>query len=175
MENTYPSFETERLFLRPTAEADAPMILALLNTPKWHLYIGDRNVNTLEDAVLYIQKKMRPQLERLGYSNYTLIRKVDQVKVGSCGLYDREGLEGIDIGFALLPDFEKKGYAFEAANCLKEAAFTVFGITALRGITVKENLSSQKLLSKLGLVHTEDINLPNDEEELMLFELKPKQ
>jgi RimJ/RimL family protein N-acetyltransferase len=28
--------------------------------------------------------------------------------------YDREGVNGIDIGFALPPEFEKQGYAFES-------------------------------------------------------------
>lgn len=171
MEKTYLSFETERLILRPTAEEDAELVFNLMNTPKWHLYIGDRNIKTIEDAKLYILKRMRPQLERLGYSNYTVVRKADQVKLGSCGLYDREGLDGIDIGFALLPDFEGKGYAYEAANCLKQAAWDEFGITTLRGITVSENLPSQRLLIKLGLVHSDNIRLADEDEELMLFEL----
>jgi hypothetical protein len=46
---------------------------------------------------------MTPQLKKLGFSSYTVIRKTDNAKVGSSGLYDREGLEGIDLGFAFLP------------------------------------------------------------------------
>lgn len=78
-----------------------------------------------------------------------MIRKKDHQKIGICGLYDREGLEGIDIGFALLPEYEKTGFVFEAANKLKDAAFNEFEIKVISAITTKDNISSQKLLEKM--------------------------
>lgn len=168
----YKTFETERLILRPTSKDDANFILQLLNTPKWIEFIGDRNVKTIEDAKAYINTKITSQLKRLGFANYTLIRKEDNQKIGSCGLYDREGLEDIDIGFAFLPDYEKQGYAFEAANRLKNAAFEEFNIKTICAITTKENFSSQKLLEKLGLKPTGTTQLPNDNEELLVYKIK---
>lgn len=167
----YKSFETERLILKPTDESDAAFVLELLNSPKWLQYIGDRKVRSLEDAKNYIATKISPQFQRLGYANYTVVRKSDSAKMGSCGLYDREGLEGIDIGFAFLPGYEKKGYAFEAAKKIKEVALEDFQIKSMQAITTKENLSSQRLLEKLGLSFTKMISIPNDKEELMLYEL----
>lgn len=163
------TFETARLILRPTQEEDAAFIRELLNTPKWMKYIGDRKVKTVEEASEYIKIKMLPQLERLGYGNYTLIRKSDQHKVGTCGLYDREGLEGIDIGYALLPEYERKGYALEAASKLKEVAFAEFGVSEINAITTHNNTFSHKLLEKLGFKRMGTTRLPNDEEELLLF------
>ncbi|RFN58168.1 GNAT family N-acetyltransferase [Marixanthomonas ophiurae] len=167
----YKTFETKRLLLRPTNPQDADLIFRLLNTPKWLAYIGDRNVNSIEDAEAYITNKMTPQLERLGYGNYTVIRKEDGSKLGSCGIYDREGVEGVDIGFALLPEFEKKGYGLEAATRIKEAAFSEFGINNMQAYTSKKNISSQRLLEKLGLKQTGTTFLPNDEEELFVYSI----
>jgi len=172
--NSYKSFETERLDLKPTSEEDAPFIFELLNAPKWIEYIGDRNVKSVEDAQEYIITKIKPQLEKLGYSNYTIIRKSDNVKLGICGLYDREGLEGIDIGFALLPEHERKGYAFEAANELKRVGVEEFGISRIRAITTKENIASQKLLEKLGLKFIRNVQLPNHDKEVLLYEFTNK-
>lgn len=166
------NFETERLILTPTSESDAEFILELLNTPKWLNYIGDRNVKTVEDARNYIIKRMIPQLERLGFSNYTVITKLDQKKIGTCGLYDREGLQGLDIGFAFLPEYENKGFAFEASNRMKEAAFADFGITTISAITALDNTSSQKLLEKLGLELIGKTKLPNEDEELLLYKIE---
>ena len=166
---TYKEFETDRLLLRPTTEADASYLMEVMNTPKWIKFIGDRNIRSLEDAQKYIREKISPQLKRLGYSNYTVIRKEDGAKIGSCGLYDREGLEGLDIGFAFLPAYEKKGYAYEAATEIMRAAKEVFGVNKISGITVKENLASQKLLEKLGLSFREIIRLEGDPEDLMLY------
>lgn len=168
----YKTFETQRLFLRPTGVEDAAFILELLNTPKWLQNIGDRKVKTLDDAQAYIETKMLPQLEKLGYSNYTIIRKTDQAKIGTCGLYNREGLDGVDIGYALLPQYEKQGYALEAASIIKKAAFKDFNLTAISAYTTKENMASQLLLTKLGLKLMGTTFIPNDDEELLLFKLE---
>ncbi len=165
-------FETERLILKSTSVDDAAFIFELLNTPKWLKYIGDRNVTSVESATEYIKTKMLPQLEKLGYSNYTLIRKSDNKKIGTCGLYDRDGLEGIDIGFAFLPEFENKGYGYESANKLKNIAFDKFGIKEINAITQKDNISSQKLLEKLGLKLIGTTILPNEDIELLLYKVK---
>ena len=165
-------FKTKRLILKPTSEEDAEFIFELLNTPKWLKYIGDRNIKSIENAKSYIKTKMLPQLKRLGYSNYTLLRKSDNRKIGTCGLYDREGLDGIDIGFAFLPEYEKKGYAFESAKKLINIAFNQFGINEINAITTEDNISSQKLLVKLGFKLDGTTKLPNNNEELLLFKTK---
>jgi ribosomal-protein-alanine N-acetyltransferase len=165
------TFETERLFLRPVNEADAAFVLELFNSPKWIHFIGDRGVRSEAEARAYIRNRMLPQLERLGYGNYLAIRKADGAKLGTCGIFDREGLEGVDIGYAFLPEHEGQGYAFEAAGCIKTAALEQFGITNLCAITLQENTASIKLLEKLGLRFVRFVHLPDDEAELMLFEL----
>ncbi|WP_456421118.1 GNAT family N-acetyltransferase [Lutibacter sp.] len=169
--SSYESFKTERLLLEPTSKKDAEFILELLNTPKWVKYIGDRNVNSIEDAKNYIQHKMLPQLKNLGYANYTVIKKSDNIKIGTCGLYDREGINGIDIGFAFLPKYENNGFAFEAANKLIKTAFEKFDISKINAITTKKNFRSQKLLLKLGLKFDKIVKLPNNNEKLLLYTL----
>ena len=168
MEDT-PIIKTARLELRPTSEEDAAFVLELLNTPKWIQNIGDREVRTLEAAQKYIQERMLPQVERLGFGNFTLLRIEDGKKVGTCGLYDREGLEGVDIGFALLPAYERMGYAFESAQKLMQLAEYQWKLPMVQGITITSNTASQKLLEKLGLQFVEYMHLPNDEAELMLY------
>jgi len=163
-------YETERLIIRPTSTEDAEHILELYNTPKWKANIGDRNIHSAKDAERYIVEKMMPQLERLGFSNNTIIRKDDQAKVGTCGLYDRKGLDGVDIGFSLLPQYEKMGYAFEASKKILEMAISEFGIKKISAITLEENMDSRKLIEKLGLVYKCMTTVPDDDEELMLYE-----
>lgn len=76
-------FETKRLLLKPAVIEYAEFYLKLLNAPKWLQNIGDRNVKTIKDASVYITEKMTPQLAQLGFSNYTVIRKSDNIKLGS--------------------------------------------------------------------------------------------
>ncbi len=166
----YKTFETERLLLRPVGFDDAEFIFELMTSEKWIKFIGDRKIKTVDDAHNYIKVKMMPQLIKLGYGNYAVVRKEDNVCLGTVGLYDREGLEGVDIGFAFLNRFEKQGYASEASVRLMQAAKEDFGLNHIKGITIEANLPSQKLLEKLGLKFVKMIRLEGDPEELMLFE-----
>jgi ribosomal-protein-alanine N-acetyltransferase len=165
----YKFFETDRLLLQPTSEEDASFLLELLNTPKWLKYIGDRNVHSVEEARSYIFQKITPQFQRLGFANYTVVRKSDGAKMGTCGLYDREGLEGVDIGFAFLPQYEGRGYALESAQKILEIGFDVFMLEKISAITTRDNIASQGLLEKLGLEFRQMIRIPGDEEELMYY------
>ena len=167
-------FETERLLIRPTLEQDADLIYQLMNTPKFLQYVGDRNIHSLEDAEKYIQLKMLPQLQRLGYGSYSLLSKADGAKIGTCGLYNRDGVDGIDIGFGLLPAYEGLGYAYEASRRLMKAAFEEFEIEEIKAITSKENISSQRLIEKLGLEMVGTTTLPNEEEEILLYVISKK-
>lgn len=169
MKSTY--FETERLLLAPTSIDDAPLFLALLNTPKWIEFIGDRNVKTIEDAQKYISDRILPQYERLGFGNYTVSLRSDGTKIGCCGLYDREGLSGVDIGFSYLPKYERQGYGYEAACCIRDAAFNDFDLQTIGAITIEKNVASRSLLEKLGLNFIKKITLENDSDELLYHEM----
>lgn len=165
------TFTTDRLLLTPTSLADAALFLELLNTPKWLEFIGDRHVTSLEAAQKYIVTRVLPQYERLGYGNYTVSLLSNGTKIGCCGLYDRKGLEGVDIGFSYLPAYERKGYGYEAACCIRDAAFNYFEIDRLGAITAQKNVASQGLLQKLGFAYLKKITLENDPEELLYYEL----
>jgi len=162
-------YETKRLLLKPTSEDDARFICKLFNSPAWLKFIGERKVYSPTEAEQYIKTKMTPQFENLGYGNYTIIRKSDNVKMGTCGLSDRKGLPCTDIGFAFLPEYGRKGYAHEAANKLKEVAFNQFKLKELCGITTTDNKLSQKLLLKLGFHYNGTIVLPGETNVLMCF------
>ncbi|ASW75306.1 GNAT family acetyltransferase [Chryseobacterium piperi] len=163
-------YETERLIIRPVSLDDAPFILDLYNRPNFIRYIGDRHLKTISDAENYIKNRFLPQLEKLGFGNYLLITKDENEKIGAVGIFEREGLDIVDIGFSLLNEFEGKGYAYEAAQKVKSIGMEDFGLTKISAITSKDNFSSQKLIEKLGLKFLKHITLPNEEEELMYYE-----
>lgn len=163
---------TERLDLRIVTLEDAPFFLELYNSPTFIQFIGDKKIKSLEDARNYIQNRFFPQIERLGYGNYLIVRKEDGAKVGAVGIFQRDGLEVHDIGFSFLEEFQGKGYGFEAASKLLEKAFNDFGCTKISAITSKENVASQTLIKKLGLQYLKMVKLPDDPEELLYYEIE---
>ena len=167
---TFKGLSTKRTEIKPTLVQDAAFIFDLLNSPKWKRFIGDRELNNIEDARDYIRYKMLPQLAQDGFSNNTIRLKSGE-KIGVCGLYKRPGLNHADIGFALLPQWERKGYGLESSKALLDRAFKELGFKKLAGITNLENQASQKLLTRLGLKSIGSTILPGEEEELLLFEM----
>lgn len=99
-----------------------------------------------------------------------MILKEDNTKIGAVGIFEREGLDVLDIGFSFLEKYEGKGYAYESANKLKEVAATDFGVHKISAITTKDNFSSQKLIERLGLKFQKMVTIPEDVVELMYYE-----
>ena len=161
--------ETKRLILREIVESDAEFMLDLLNQPSFIKYIGDRNVRTLKDAREFIESRYRQSYREHGFGLYAVELKEDNTPIGICGFVKRDSLPDADIGFAFLPQFERKGFAFESADAVMKYGKEVLGLKRVLAITTQDNESSIKLLEKIGLKFERLIRMPHDDEELKLF------
>jgi RimJ/RimL family protein N-acetyltransferase len=161
--------ETERLILRPMNVEDAEFILELLNDPSFIQNIGDRNVRTIDDACSYIVNGPMKSYEQNGFGLCLVVLKETDEPIGMCGLIKRAALDNVDIGYALLPKFWSRGYAFEAALATKEYARNGIGLKRLVAMTDPANTASIRVLEKLGLRFEKMIRLSPDDVELKLF------
>ena len=161
--------ETPRLILKEFTTEDSDFIIELLNSPGWLKYIGSRDIKTQEDAVNYIENRIRRSYLESGFGFYLMVIRASGAKAGMCGLVKRDSLDEIDIGFALLPQYENFGYAYESADAVMNFAKDKLKLYRLAAITVPYNSSSIKLLEKLGMKFEKTINLPDDQEALMLY------
>ncbi len=158
---------TERLHLREVTAADAEFILVLLNTPKFKAFIGDRGLRTVEHAAKYIEGRFTKSYLENGFGLWLMERAADAEPVGICGFVSRNELPDPDIGFALLPQFERQGYAFEAADAVMLYGRKTLGLSRLLAITTRDNESSARLLTKIGCVFEREIEVGG--ETLKLF------
>ena len=166
--------ETERLTLREFNAGDAEFILVLVNNPTWLLYIGDRNIKSIEDARNYLLHGPIKSYHVNGFGLSLVSLKDGNIPIGMCGLIRRHGLEHADIGFALLPHYAGKGYGYEIAAATMHHAKQKLGITEIVAITSEDNTHSIKLLNRIGLHFDRMVKLTaDDNEELMLFTEKP--
>jgi RimJ/RimL family protein N-acetyltransferase len=148
------NFTTQRLILNLLRTEDSDFINQLVNTPGWINNIGNRNINNSEDATAYIQRILHnPDIR------YWVVKlKSDDVPVGIITFIKREMLEHPDLGFAFLPQYEGKGYAFEAS---KEVLDTLAGARQYKRIlatTIPSNSRSIHLLHRLGFKFDYDSN-----------------
>ncbi len=161
--------ETDRLFLRRLAPDDAEFMLDLLNQPSFIQFIGDRGVRTVEAARAYILNGAVKSYERNGFGLYLTALKESGVPIGICGLVKRDALENVDVGFAFLPQFWLKGYAYESASAVMDYGRNVLGLLRIVGITAPDNAGSIRVLEKIGLRFERMIRLSADDIELKLF------
>lgn len=166
--------ETERLYLRKfEADRDAPYFYELLNSPGWLKYIGDRKVYTVEAAKEYLENRVIKHFNEHGYGSYAVVEKSSLKSIGNAGLFKRPHLDHPDIGYAFLPGYHGKGYAYEASLAVKEYAKKL-GIPKLYGVTVAYNERSVHLLTKLGLAFEKTFRIESDPEELCLYAINLK-
>jgi ribosomal-protein-alanine N-acetyltransferase len=163
--------ETKRLIVRRFMVGDAPFILTLLNEPSFLRYIGDRKVRNLEDARQYILNGPVASYERNGFGLCLVELKESQTPIGMCGLLKREELPDPDIGFAFLPDFWNKGFAFEAAAAVLQDARERLRLERILAITSVDNEASIKLLERLGLRFEKMMKLSANSDDVKLFTL----
>ena len=175
--------ETERTILREIVESDAEFILDLLNQPSFIKYIGDRKVRTPTDAKEFIENRYRQSYRVNGFGLYVVELKAefgtpanarvsafsDNTPIGICGFVKRDTLPDADIGFAFLPQFEKKGFAYESAAAVMKYGRDVLKLKRVLAITSQDNESSGRLLEKINFKFERLIKLPNETEELKLF------
>jgi RimJ/RimL family protein N-acetyltransferase len=125
-------------------------MLELLNDRAFLRYIGDKNVRTEDDARHYIEDGPRASYARHGFGLYAVELKEGRVPIGICGLLKRDALEDPDVGFAFLPRFRSKGYAYESAAAVLDHARRAHGMQRVLAITSQDNAASIQLLGKLG-------------------------
>ena len=161
--------ETDRLVLRRITTDDAEFLLRHLNDPSFHRFIGDRGVRTVEQARQYIRERALSSYERFGYGIYLMELKESGEPIGTCGLIHREGMDDVEVGFALLPPYWSRGYAFEAAQAVMEYGYGELGLDRIVAIVNPGNVRSFRLLEKLGLRFDRAIRLAHDDSEVELF------
>ena len=162
--------ETSRLIISKITLEDADFFLELVNTPNWKKYIGERNIKTLKQAEEAIKNSHLKSYKTFGFGFYKLQFKEENNKtIGTCGLIKREKLDHADIGFAMLPAYECKGFVFESSVAILKLAKEEFHLDKILAITLPTNTNSIKLLEKLGLSFEKRVKPFEDDEELLLF------
>lgn len=161
--------ETDRLILREIVETDGEFILDLLNQPSFIKYIGDRNVRSVDGAREFIRTRFMESYKQFGFGLWAVELKETNETIGICGFVKRDSLPEADIGFALLPQFERKGYAFESAAATLEYGKERLNFNRVLAITSKDNFASGRLLEKLGFAFERFIKMTDDSEEIKLF------
>lgn len=149
--------ETKRLILREWGSEDIQAFAALNQDPQVMEFFP--GLKSLEESKAFIQKSQEHfKLHSFGW--YAVELKNTGKFIGSVGLFYIDPIfpfaPAVEIGWRLAAQYWGYGYATEAARAVLRYGFTKFGFGEIVAVTVPNNLKSQRVMEKIGMIR--DIN-----------------
>ena len=148
---TAPSSSPDQgFYFREIGPLDAAFIQKLTNTPGWQKHIGDRGTRTIEGSLAYIERAYTEPYARVGFGLWAVVNRSSQQPMGVCGLVSRPDAPAPDLGFALLPEFEGRGWIRAASRIVLRHANVHLHLTVVDAYANEDNARSRKTLEALG-------------------------
>lgn len=149
-----PDLATPRLLLRPLRPQQARAVRALLNDPEVGRYLCDGKSVSVAWMQAQITMSVR-RFERHGAGLWGVrSRSWRRPLIGIAGVTHLDDAFDPEILFALRPRYWGRGLAREAAEAVVMHLFSHLGWQRLRGATDVPNVSSARLLERLGMEFT---------------------
>lgn len=164
--------QTERLLISRLSYDDREFIFELVNEPSFKKYIGDKDVNSLEDADRYLREGPIGHYEKFGFGLFLVSLKGTETPIGICGLINREDFDDPDIGFAFLKRHREQGYANESSRAVLAHGFEMLELHRVIAMVDPDNKASVRLLEKHGFVYERDVRMPEDDHDISLFAIE---
>jgi ribosomal-protein-alanine N-acetyltransferase len=151
-----PILETERLILRCFREQDIDRMTQLFANPDFMRFsLGV--FNERKQTVAFIEKVMG--WDRAGIpSQFGVVPRGQDSIIGYCGFFyhPEHGIEDIEIGYRLDPNYWNRGLITEAARAVRDHGFRDCRLSRVISLIHPENVPSRRVAEKNGMeVETE--------------------
>lgn len=149
--------ETPRLILRPFQKEDVDLMAELFANPgfmRFSLGVYTKR----EQTVAFVEKVMG--WDRAGIpSQFAMIPRDTGTVVGYCGFFHHpeHGIDDVEIGYRLHPDYWNKGIASEAARAVREHGFRDLELPRVISLIHPENIPSRRVAEKNGMTIEKEI------------------
>jgi len=149
--------ETERLLLRPFAEADLEDFYAYASVPGVGEGAGWPHHESIETSRGILQGFLEKK------DNFALFHKADKKVIGSLGLHSSwtsrndqyKHLKAKEIGYVLAKSHWGQGLAPEAVKAVTSYGFNTLGLDAFGIAHFGENAASRRVAEKCGFTYIE--------------------
>jgi ribosomal-protein-alanine N-acetyltransferase len=149
--------ETERLLLRQWRHSDVDAYAAIVGDPDVSRFLGDgapvdRNGAWRQMAVFSGHWRLR------GYSHWALELRATGEFIGRAGPWNPLGWPGLEVGWAISPRHQGRGYATEAGRVALALAWENLGADRVISLIRTANAPSIAVARKLGGALSETID-----------------
>jgi ribosomal-protein-alanine N-acetyltransferase len=142
--------ETSRLILRPFQAEDIGRLAELMaNRDFMRFSLGPY---TREQTQTVLQKFL--SWNQVGLpSQFAVIYRSNNPLIGYCGFlhWHLDGVDEIEIGYRLDPDYWNRGLASEAAQAVRDHAFRDLTLSKVISLIHPDNIASRRVAEKNGM------------------------
>ena len=148
------NINTNRLTLVPLSMEHLETAYAYSSDPALTKYMMFLPVDSIEETKKFIEDSQRELCKDVpGYYEFAVL--LGKKHIGSVNLYFDTAPDLGELGWLFLPEHQGHGYATEAAKGLLEWARDALGIRRFIAHCDAENLPSQGVMRRLGMVLTD--------------------
>lgn len=148
----FPVLETERLLLRKPAREDRQQFFEMRGNATTMQYIPRPLATSIEDADA-IMETINGFTDRNEKINWSIIEKSTGTMVGMIGYPNfKPEYYRAEVGYVMHHAHTRKGYAFEALQCVLDYGFNQLKLHSIEAIIRPENEASRQLIQKAGFV-----------------------
>lgn len=144
--------ETPRLILRHFVESDLDLLAGLMADPDFMrfsngIFSREQTANFLFDRIIAPAQQEIP-------SQFGVIFREENRLIGYCGFFRQlvDGVEEIEIGYRLHPDYWNRGLATEGARAVRDYAFNVLRLPRVISLIHPQNHASRRVTEKNGML-----------------------
>src|SRR5690606_1427647 len=130
------------------------MCFKLNSDPEVIQYTGDAAFDSVQEAHRFLSNY--DHYRKYGIGRWGVISKENEQFLGWCGLKYSADVDEYDIGFRFFREQWNKGYATEAGKACVDFGFDKLNLNMIVGRPMKMNVSSIKVLTKIGLSYWKD-------------------
>ncbi|WP_164914178.1 GNAT family N-acetyltransferase [Aquimarina sediminis] len=162
--------KTKRLFLDLIEETHIPEVLEMYKEPDTFKYIKPLQGKDDKFYSDFLKLKIKEVRSKKGF--FWVVRNHDLELVGAINLTPIPNTERIQIGWQIRDKHRRQGFAYEASKAALEFGTKEAKITPIYSVFEKENIASQKILTKLNFSFYENIDKDGKELEVYVYNYK---
>jgi RimJ/RimL family protein N-acetyltransferase len=132
-------------------EDDADDLRRLSLNPNVNRFLGEQPLADRAAALAILHERIFPQYRDHSVGRWAIVPRGSPALIGWCGLKYLPETDDYDLGYRLLEEEWRKGYATEAARAVLDWARTHLVGKRIIGKALVENVASIHVLQKLGL------------------------
>lgn len=117
------------------------------------------------ESILHVYQMLKSDPASPEWGYHVFIHTKDQTLVGEGGYKGKPNEDGVvEIGYAIVPEYRRRGLALEAARGLASQAFSHPEVSIVQAHTLPNGTASINVLKKLGMKFMGTVDDPEDGE-----------